>query len=48
MPRKIDCFEIIDRTSSYFRLKIKEAMYINWKIPELNKQVNHVGITIFT
>ena len=31
MPRKIDCFEIIDRTSSYFRLKIKEAKHINWQ-----------------
>ena len=41
-----DCFEIIDRASSYFRLQIKEAMYINWKKPELNKQVKHVGITV--
>ena len=24
-----DCFEIIDRASSYFRLQIKEAMHIN-------------------
>ena len=42
-----DCFEIIDRASSYyFRLQIKEALHINWKKPELNKQVTHVGITI--
>ena len=41
-----DCFEIIDRASSYFRLQIKEAMHINWKKPVLNKQVKHVGITI--
>ena len=41
-----DCFEIIDRAFSYFRLQIKEAMHINWKKPELNKQVKHVGITI--
>ena len=26
-----DCFEIIDRASSYFRLQINEAMHINWK-----------------
>ena len=26
-----DCFEIIDRSSHYFRLQIKEAMHINWK-----------------
>ena len=43
---KSDCFEIIDRASSYFRLQIKEAMHINWKKPKLNKQVKHVGITI--
>ena len=41
-----DCFEIIDRASSYFRLQTKEAMHINWKKSELSKQVNHVGITI--
>ena len=41
-----DCFEIIDRASSYFRLQIKEAMHINWKKPELIKKVKHVGITI--
>ena len=40
------CFEIIDCASSYFRLQIKEAMHINWKKTELNKQVKHVGITI--
>ena len=41
-----DCFEFIDRVSSYFWLQIKEAMHINEKKPELNKQVKHVGITI--
>ena len=41
-----ECFEIIDGASSYFRLQIKEAMHINWKKPELSKQVKHVGITI--
>ena len=41
-----DCFEIIDGASSYFRLQIKEAMHIDWKKSELNKQVKHVSITI--
>ena len=41
-----DFFEIIDGASSYFRLQIKEAMHINWKKPELNKQVKQVGITV--
>ena len=27
-------------------IQIKEAMHINWKKPELNKQAKHVGITI--
>ena len=42
----LDCFEIIDSAFSYFRLQLKEAMHINWKNPELNKQVKQVGITI--
>ena len=41
-----DCFEIIDRASSYFKLQIKEAMHINWEKSESNKQAKHVGITI--
>ena len=41
----LDCFDIIDR-ASYIRLQIKKAMHINWKKPELNKQVKRVGITI--
>ena len=43
-----DRFEIIDRTSSYFRLQTKEAIHFNWKKPGLNKQVMHVGVTIST
>ena len=41
-----DSFEIIDRNFSNFRLRIKEAMHINWKKPEFNKQVKQVGINI--
>ena len=32
--------------SSTFRLKIKEALHINWLMPDLNKQKGHVNITI--
>ena len=42
----LDCFEIIDHASSYFRLQVKEAMHITWKKPVLNKQVKHVSITL--
>ena len=41
-----DCFEIIDRASSYIRLQIKEAMHINWKKPELSKHVKQAVISI--
>ena len=29
----LDCFQIIDSASSKFRLKLKDAMYINWTKP---------------
>lgn len=34
------CFQVIDYASSPFRLKIKEALHINWLKPNLNKQKN--------
>ena len=40
------CIIIIDHTSSSFRLKLKEALHITWLKPVLNKQKNHVSITI--
>ena len=40
------CFIIIDHASSSFRLKLKEALHITWLKPVLNKQKNHVSITI--
>ena len=41
-----NCFEIIDPTSTRFRLKLKEAMHIIWKNPSLNKSQIHVSISI--
>ena len=40
------CFQVIDYPSSPFRLKVKEALHINWLNPDLNKQKEHVNITI--
>ena len=40
------CFTIIDRASSPFRLKIKEALHIGWQNPVLNKQVKNVMVGI--
>ena len=41
-----ECFEIIDSASSFYRLKLKEAMDIIWEKPLLNKQVKYVSISI--
>ena len=40
------CFKIVDHASSSFRLKLKEALHIQWLKPVLNKQQKHVSITI--
>ena len=40
------CFRVIDSDNSVFRLKIKEALHINWIKPELNKQVKHLAVSI--
>ena len=41
-----NCFEIIDSTSTTFKLKLKEAMHIIWKKPLLNKQQKYVSTSI--
>ena len=39
-------FEIIDKANSKFDLKIKEALNINWRKPNLNAQQNHLSVTL--
>ena len=41
-----ECFSILDTASTPFQLKIKEALHIGWEKPSLNKQVNHVNLTL--
>ena len=41
-----DCFSILDTASMSFQLKIKEALHRGWEKPSLNKQVNHVNLTL--
>ena len=41
-----ECFSILDITSTSFQLKIKEALHIGWEKPLLNKQVNHVNLSL--
>ena len=40
------CFKIIDKANSKFDLRIKEALHINWKKPNLNAQQNHLAFTL--
>ena len=39
-------FKIIDKAHSQFDLKIKEALYMNWRKPSLNAQHSHLGLTL--
>ena len=39
-------FKIIDKASSKLDLKIKEALRINWRKPNLNTQQNHLALTL--
>ena len=41
-----ECFEVIDRATTKFQVKIKEALHISWEQPALNKQLYHVNLTL--
>ena len=43
-----DCFSIIDRATTEYQLKIKEAMDIKWIRPKLNKKVKHYTLSLIT
>ena len=40
------CFKMIDKANSKFDLKIKEALHINWRKPNLNAQQNNLALTL--
>ena len=40
------CLKIIDKTNSKFDLKIKKALHINWRKPNLNSQQNHLALKV--
>ena len=42
----ISCFKIIDYANTYSQLKIKESFHIEQLKPELNKQVEHVSLSL--
>ena len=39
-------FVLVDKANSKFNLKIKEALHINWRKPNLNAQKNHLALTL--
>ena len=41
-----ECFKVIDRATTKFQVKIKEALHISWEKPSLNKQLYHVNLTL--
>ena len=46
LTRKIlRLFKIIDNANSKFDLKIRKALHINWKKPNLNAQQSHLALT---
>ena len=40
-----DSFSILDFTPTQFQIKIKQGMYIDWKDPNLKKQLNNLATT---
>ena len=40
------CFKIIDKAYSKFNLKIKEALDVTWRKPNLSAQQNHLALTL--
>ena len=40
------CFKIIDKVNSQFYLKIKEALHINWRKPNINAQQGHLALIL--
>ena len=40
------CLKIIYKANSKFDLKIKEALHINWRKPNLKGQQNHSALTL--
>ena len=42
----VDCFHILDHSSTSFQLKIKEDIHIQREQPSLNQQLHHVNLKI--
>ena len=42
----VECFHILDHTSTSFQLKIKEAIHIQREQPSFNQQLHHVNLKL--
>ena len=40
------CFKVTDKANSKFDLKIKVALHINWRKPNLNGRKSHLALTL--
>ena len=40
------CFKIIDEVNSKFDLKVKKALHINWRKPNLDTQQNYLAVAL--
>ena len=40
------CSRVLESASSHHNLRIKEALYIMWDRPNLNKQLNHYNVSL--
>ena len=41
-----NCSAVLDSANTAYKLRIKEALYIMWEVPNLNKQLNHYNISL--
>ena len=39
-------FQILDSAATKFQVKLKESMYIKWKMPDLNQKVKYINLTL--
>ena len=40
------CFSVIDPATAEYQLKMKEALYVKWIQPKLNKQVKYYTLSL--
>ena len=41
-----ECFTIVDQSENNWNLRVKEALYISWIKPDLNRQLHHYRLSL--